>query len=113
MNHLELTELASLFYRMANIFEGSTSDLTDAEFQELEDRVSKIEEFLDDLPVWIKQEKTMQYRVNYECVINGKLRSLSLVAEAKNPDEATKQAHVTLAAEHGDGNYRIKTVKPW
>ena len=55
----------------------------------------------------------MQYRVNYECVINGKLRSLSLVAEAKNPDEATKQAHVTLAAEHGDGNYRIKTVKPW
>ena len=54
MNHLELTELASLFFRMANIFEGSTSDLTDAEFQELEDRVSKIEEFLDDLPVWIK-----------------------------------------------------------
>lgn len=55
----------------------------------------------------------MKYRVNYMTQIKFNMRSLSLIIDANDPEQATKRATELLEAERGKDNYRITTVKPW
>lgn len=55
----------------------------------------------------------MEWKVNYTYAKDGKLRSGSILIEAKNINEAEKTAYAKLDELHGERKWRLSTIKKW